>query len=454
MPQYSSGHDFLCYNIRMGRNVSDLLVRSLNGAHLEILHLLAYQASMLRMPIYLVGGVVRDILLGQAVKDFDLVVEGRSAEFAEYIVKKFGGRIVIHSKFGTATWMLNESTYKRLNVPMLDMSASPLSFDLISARSESYSQPGALPKVKPSTIGDDLRRRDITINAMAIQLDGERFGELYDPLNGEKDLNARLIRVIQDESFIDDPTRIFRAVRYAARYGFDIEPETSALINQEAFDILVQLSGERLRHEFDLIFEEKHSIVMMAQFETLGVLHLFHPDLQFSNYKSPLDYQLAPEFADLVIPDMLSFHQTLAWILWLISLPVTSIEAIAKRLAFPAVLTYSAIAASKIILTPYPPDASISQKTFYLDAFPPLAVYAAWIMSGDGSVRENLNKYLLEWRNIKPYTSGYILQQRGLVPGPKFKEILTRLRAAWLDGEVNTEEEEVKLLNNLLIRMV
>ena len=238
----------------MGRNLSDLLVQTLDGAHLEVLHLLALQAAMLRMPLYLVGGVVRDILLGRLVKDFDLVLEGDSADFANYIVKKFGGRAVIHSKFGTATWVLNESTFKRLNVPALDISASPLSFDLISARSETYDYPGALPTVKYSTIDDDLHRRDFTINAMAIRLDGETFGELFDPLGGEKDLEAKLIRILHEKSFVDDPTRIFRAVRYAGRYEFEITSETLSLITDEARRVLSQLSGERIRHEFDLIF--------------------------------------------------------------------------------------------------------------------------------------------------------------------------------------------------------
>src|SRR5215207_8497095 len=194
----------------MGRNYSDLLAKSLDATRLELLHLLAYQAAMLRMPLYLVGGVVRDILLGQTVNDFDLVVEGSSAEFAEYIVRKFGGKVLIHSKFMTATWVVNESTFKRLNFPALELPDAPLSFDLVSARTETYAQPGALPTVKKSTIDDDLRRRDFTINAMAIRLDGEHFGELFDPLNGQKDLENKLIRVLHDKSFVDDPTHIFR----------------------------------------------------------------------------------------------------------------------------------------------------------------------------------------------------------------------------------------------------
>ena len=247
----------------MGRNVSDLLGKSLEGLRLELLHLLAYQSAMLRMPLYLVGGVVRDVLLRRAVNDLDLVVEGHSAEFAEYIVRKFGGKILVHSKFMTATWVLNESTFKRLNVPAFQLPNAQLSFDFASARSETYAQPGALPTVKRSSIDEDLHRRDFTINAMALRLDGEHFGEVFDPLGGEKDLDAELIRVLHERSFVDDPTRIFRAVRYAGRYGFEIAPETLSLINGEARSILVGLSGERFRHEFELMFEEENVGAML-----------------------------------------------------------------------------------------------------------------------------------------------------------------------------------------------
>jgi len=259
-----------------------------------------------------------------------------------------------------------------------------------------------------------------------------------------------LIRVLHDKSFVDDPTRMFRAVRYAVRYGFEIAPETTKLINKEALDVLNQLSGERLRHEFDLIFEEEHSIAMIADLEVFGILRLFHRDLQFSTYKPTLNYHLSDELLVFALPDILSFHQTLAWVIWLISLSVPDIETIAKRLAFPAVLTNSAIAASKIYLTPYPPGSKTSQKTFYLDTFPVLAVYAAWIVAENENVKQILSDYLFKWRTIKPFTTGYTLQQRGLEPGPKFKEILTRLRAAWLDGEVQTEEEEKVLLDRVV----
>ena len=433
----------------MGRNLSGLLKGSLAGPRLELLHLLAYQASMLRMPLFLVGGVVRDILLGRRVNDFDLVLEGNSAQFAEYIVRKFGGKIHIHSKFGTATWIPNESTIKRLNVPAFQDSTSVLSFDLISSRSETYEHPGALPTVTRSHIEDDLRRRDFTINAIAIRLDGDPFGELFDPMNGEVDLVAGVIRVLHDLSFIDDPTRMFRAVRYAGRYGFEIAPETSRLMNDEAHNILSQLSGERVRHEFDLIFEEDLPVDMLDRLKSLGLLKWVHPALQAADGNRLTVSMNKPgeEFGEFTFPDLLSFRQTLGWVLYLLNLNGSDIEAVGRRLAFPALLIKTAREAS-ILRQELPAFRGwkSSQWTFRLDETPPLAVYAVWLVTSQPSLKE----YLTTWRQIRPYTSGYTLQQRGLVPSPQFREILTRLRAAWLDGEVSTQAEEEMMLKGLI----
>jgi len=430
-------------------NGADLLKHSLTQERSELLHLLSYQAAMLRMPLYLVGGVVRDILLGRSVNDFDLVVEGSSAEFAEYIVRKFGGKILIHSKFMTATWILNESIFKRLNVPAFNLPDASLSFDLVSARSETYAQPGALPTVKRSTIDDDLRRRDFTINAMALRLDGEHFGELFDPLDGQKDLENKLIRVLHAKSFVDDPTRIFRAVRYAGRYGFEIEAGTLSLINDEARGILSGLSGERLRHEIDLMFEEENASAMLERSKELGLLNVIHSSLMTADSRPLIALIDKPEqeLGDFAVPDMLSFRQTLGWVLYLLNLAGDEIEVLAKRLTFPTLLTKAVRGASSLDknLSTFM-DWKPSQWTFHLDEIPTLAVYAVHLVSKD----QTLSDYLIKWRFIKPNITGTDLKNLGLEPGPRYAVILRQLRAAWLDGDVKTEEEENIYLNTIL----
>jgi len=439
---------------------AELLKRSLPNDRLELLHLLAYQASMLRMPLYLVGGVVRDILLGRAVNDFDLVVEGDSASFAEYIMKKYGGKILVHPKFGTAAWEINESTLKRLNVPVFRYINSLLSFDFASARSETYAQPGALPTVKRAAIDDDLRRRDFTINAMAFRLDGEHFGELFDPLNGEKDLQDKLIRVLHGKSFMDDPTRILRAVRYAVRFGFEMDADTLKLINAEARGILSQLSGERLRHEFDLMFEEEKIYALLERLKGLDLLNVIHASLITADpstlltaagqRRRPLNVLVdkpEQEFGEFMTPDMFSFRQTLGWVLYLLNLSGDEIASIAKRLTFPTLLTKTARGASSLDknLSTFM-DWKPSQWTFYLDEIPALAVYAVYLVSED----QTLLDYLVKWRTIKPNTTGTDLKNLGLEPGPRYAVILRQLRAAWLDGDVKTEEEEQTLLKKIV----
>jgi tRNA nucleotidyltransferase (CCA-adding enzyme) len=354
---------------------------------------------------------------------------------------------VFHSRFGTATWTLDETTFQHLNVPMLGASTFPPFLDLISARAETYSQPGALPDVKHSTIDDDLRRRDFTINAMALRLDGRFYGDLHDPLGGQVDLARGVVRVLHPQSFVDDPTRMMRAVRYGERYGFKIDQETLSLIDADARNVLSSLSGERIRHEFDLIFEEEDPSAMLHRLAELDLLNPITPVLHHANFDLPFIETLPTEFGGITIPDIQSFKQTLGWILWLMPLSAFDIDLIARRLDFPALLTKSVQAASALLAKlPSMVAWKPSQWTFYLDGLSSTSVYAVYVMRMEPALRD----YLVIWRKVKPTITGDNLKQRGLQPGPRFADILRQLRAAWLDGEVQTREEELKLLEELL----
>lgn len=432
----------------MARSFSlDFLETYLAPLQMVLLRLVKTEAERLDLPLYLVGGSVRDLLLGRAVNDFDLIVEGDASKLAEAVLKKHGGRVVFHSRFGTATWTLDETTFKRLNVPAFDAVDLPPFLDFVSARSEIYTEPGALPTIKRSTIEDDLRRRDFSINAMALRLDGNYFGELYDPLGGQADLERGWVRVLHPHSFVDDPTRMLRAVRYAGRYNFEIEPGTLALFNDEARTVLARLSGERLRHEFDLVFEEHEPAALLAHLVELDLLRPIHPLLPLANSKLPDIEAPGLEFGEFIIPEILSCKQTLGWVLWLVSLPVSDVDAIAERLDFPVPLAKSARAASSLLgELPSFADWRPSQWTSYLDGLPALAVYAVYLVTGEMSLRE----YLVKWRNIKPTITGNDLKARGLQPGPRYAEILNHLRAAWLDGDVKNVQEEKSLLDQLI----
>lgn len=390
---------------------------------------IAAQAASLRFPCYVVGGFVRDLLLRRPVNDLDIVVEGDAIELGRTLVKKFGGTLIPHEAFHTAVW----------NLPST-LSPQPSTLDLITARKETYDRPGALPTVTPASIKDDLRRRDFTINAMAVRLDGGYFGEWLDPLGGQKDLQQRTIRVLHPRSFVDDPTRILRAARYEARYSFNMDTATSGLVNAEALRVLSDLSGERIRHEFDLIFEEENVPQIMLRAANLGLLQAVHPALPPFNphYAGFLDMD-----ANLEIP---ADRRTMGYILWLMDEPEQAIRSIARRLDFTAELTHAVWGAAQLKLgLTFLNGAKPSVWTYALEKLPPLSIYAVYLVS-----RENaLLSYLSMWRHVKPHATGADLIARGLTPSPRFGEILTKLRAAWLDGEVTDKEGEDALLNDL-----
>ncbi len=408
-------------------NLADLLKKSLDSSLVDLIHRVADESSALGFPLYLVGGSVRDLMLGRPIVDLDLTLEGDAIKLARALVKKYGGDLTTHEKFFTASWTSQSSNSQIL--------------DLISARRETYSHPGALPTVTKSTLDDDLRRRDFTINAMAIRVDGAHFGELHDPLGGQKDLENKLIRVLHPNSFIDDPTRLFRAVRYSARYGFDIESETLKLVNAESLKVLSGLSGERLRNEFDLIFAEKDYPTMFARLAELNVLSAIDVPNFNESYASLIDK--LPEDSLGVEIDRV----TIGYILWLADSASTKIQSLSARLAFTAELTETLVSASGLKnMLPEMKTASPSAWTFATEDMPLVSIYGIYLVTNE----KPLMDFLSTWRHVKPVTTGDDLKARGLEPGPRYGEILRRLRAAWLDGEVKSLNEESELLRNIL----
>jgi len=436
------------------QNFAEILNRSLEEDRLRLLHIVVNEATQRGLPLYIVGGAVRDLMLGSVINDVDLTVEGDAGVLAESILKKYGGRVIFHSRFGTARWILNEAAFKRMDVPVFQASVLPEFLDLASARSETYAHPGALPTVKKSTIGDDIRRRDFTINAMALRLDGGHFGELLDPLGGESDLGQGSIRALHLRSFVDDPTRMFRAVRYEGRYGFTIEGGTLGLMNDEARQVLSQLSGERVRHELDLILEEHNPSVILHRLAELDLLKSIHPFLSFDQ-SAKVRLANIHLFRDLQRISPWNINRgnksVLGWLLWLMQSSHADIAALNLRLQFTADLLGSLFAATSIHadISSFR-DMKPSQCVERLAPYPPDAIEAVYFVAQDEKTKAVFFNYLSRWRHVKPHTTGDALKARGLEPGPKYGEIIRRLRAAWLDGEVTSHEEEKKLLGNLL----
>jgi tRNA nucleotidyltransferase (CCA-adding enzyme) len=412
------------------RNLSELIERSLPKDRLDLLHLLADEAAARQVPLYIVGGSVRDLMLSRRLNDFDLTVEGDAIALARALASQHGGVVTAHKKFGTAKWFLPEK-----------LKTDQATLDLISARSETYKHPAALPTVKLGSLADDLRRRDFTINALAVRLDGFHFGELRDDISGAEDLKKEVIRVLHPRSFLDDPTRLYRAVRYEGRYGFKIAEDTLALI-PEARPFVEKLSAQRIRHELDLILEEPNAVSMLKRLDELDLLSIIHPAL--ANFSQS-------DLATVRSEDPVLRNRNSRWILWFMHLKDWEIESLNERLHFPAdllkILNSAALlnANLKAVQGLMP-----SETTELLESYSIKALEVLSRAAQDEEIKNILTKYLSEWWHVKPKTTGHDLKKRGIPPGPQYAEILRRLRAAWLDGEVKNEEEEKILLDNLL----
>jgi len=427
-------------------NLADHLASSLTSGMLALIKLVKADAEGLGLPLYIIGGSVRDLMLNASVKDFDLTVEGDAIALARSLAKKYGGKVTAHPKFGTAKWFLPKNL----------MAESSDTLDFISARSETYEHPAALPAVKMGSMDDDVRRRDFTLNTLAIRLDDPYFGELRDDLNGMDDLKKGLVRVLHKNSFIDDPTRMYRAVRYAKRYGFKMDDETLALIPQ-ARPLIANLSAQRIRHELDLILEEWSAATALTRLAELDLLKPIHSALSFDKAAharlADLDtYRGLQHLSPWNVTKGEQMNPSdLGWMLWLMSLSNEEITSLNKRLHFTADLLASLFAVS-MMFKDLPSFVGLkpSECVERLESFPVNAVEAMGYVIEDAHVKELFNEYISMWRYIKPHISGNDLKERGIEPGPRYAIILRQLRNAWLDGEVETEEEERKLLNNLL----
>jgi tRNA nucleotidyltransferase (CCA-adding enzyme) len=420
------------------RNLARRFEKAVPADRLALVKTVAAQAEQLNMAVYVVGGFVRDILLERPGLDFDIVVEGDAIALGRALVKQHGGRLTTHSRFGTAKWHLETHA----------------DIDLISARQEFYEHPSALPTVEHGSIKLDLHRRDFTINTLALRLDGGHYGELHDYWGGLADLEAGRVRVLHSLSFVDDPTRMLRAVRFEQRFGFAIEARTLQLMG-EARELLGRLSGERARHEIDLILDEPQAVAMLDRLTDLDLFSHIHKDLSWDaaargRVEAGLQAWPAVGSAADQTPGLVPLRRTLIYLLWLLDRAPAQVEELGSRLRFSAALTRALVAAVMLHADlPSLHDAPPSRWDARLEDVQPFVVRAVSFVA-DPDSRRALEMYLSDWRQLAPRTSGHDLQARGLPPGPAYQNILRRLRAAWLDGEVRDAEGEEKLLEVLM----
>jgi tRNA nucleotidyltransferase (CCA-adding enzyme) len=368
------------------------------------------------LPLYVVGGPVRDLLLGSPARDIDLIIEGHAALVAGEAAGKVGAQVLKRTAFGTATVALG-----------------PATVDFAMARAETYRRPGALPTVHPATVAEDMLRRDFTINAMAITLSGEDAGTLLDPAGGQADIRARAIRVLHDASFQDDATRLIRAVRYEQRLGFSIEPHTLALLGRDR-GFIATISGARLRRELQHVFAEHCNAAILQRLQELGVLAALHPALQFTTTQARA----------LGSAEEASYHAGSAWTILAWGVPALETSSVAGRLALTRTETALVHAAPRLrdLESDLSHSLRPSQTVSLLSPFPVAALFGFAAVTGNEQVRARVLDYIRRLKQIRPSLRGDDLLALGVPAGACVGDVLARLRAAKLDGEVKSKRQE------------
>jgi tRNA nucleotidyltransferase (CCA-adding enzyme) len=371
------------------------------------------------LELFLVGGTVRDLLLGRRPHDLDLSAVGLTEARVQALAGELGGRVTARSQFGTAK---------------LDVGGSAV--DVAMARKESYSAPGALPDVSPGSTDDDLARRDFTINAMAVSLTPDSWGTLIDPHDGRRDLESRLVRVLHTRSFVDDATRILRAVRYSARLDFRIEPATLAALLRDLGHIDA-IKGDRVRHELERIFDEGRATAALAMARDLGALRAIDPALAVEDGT----LERLSTLSGAGVPDKaLLFLSALAYPLsrsdtarLMVRLNLDSRWARAVR---------DSLSINESAGELRSPGLRPRRLNRLLHALDPVAVQGAMLAVSDSVMTEHLQLYLDELRHVTTILNGDDLMAMGVPEGPTVGRMLDELLAARLEGLLATREDE------------
>lgn len=411
-------------------------------------------AAQMGMPIYFVGGLVRDLLLELPAVDIDIVVEGDAIALAQELRRRFGGRVRSHARFGTAKWLLSRNAWRRL-APDAALDEAPATIDFVTARTEFYERPSALPEVERGSIKLDLHRRDFTINTLAIRLDGAYLGQLLDFYGGMRDLERGLIRVLHSLSFIDDPTRILRAVRLEQRLGFQIEPRTRELI-ADALPMLDRVTGDRIRHEMELALREAAPVPVMERLAELHILHEIHPEAGWDQATAATFRHLSRLMKEPMWHEALQGESpaSVYFALWLAPLAEEVREAVMDRLRVRRSTRDEVHGLVNLLgrleaLPADPPPSAVEQALRPFAPHPRILLAARAAVAGS-PLAALLDSYQRDWRHVETVLDGNDLRALGLKPGPHYAFLLDQLLAARLDGRVTTEAEERALLAALL----
>ena len=427
------------------KNVKALMLESFPADLIKVFRQLGELADSLNVGIFLVGGVVRDLLLRRPNLDIDIVVEGDGIALARAYGERYHCRSHCHEPFRTAVISTAEG-YK---------------IDVASTRMEYYDAPASLPKVEQSSLKVDLYRRDFTINTLVISLNPESYGIMRDYFGAGRDLKEHSIRVLHNLSFVEDPTRIFRAIRFEQKFSFTIGRQTLHLIqNAIKIGFVRRLSGFRILHELQLICAESDPVPIFERIRGLKLWHEIFPDLkgQFKPERRIERLQAAKEVVSWY--ELLYLEEKLEpWRVYLLSfldgMNTTQARYCVARLGLDenAVSRFITVRQNGIIVAAELGRLCRKGKTYLnselcvrIDELPLEVIL--YIMAGHESdaVKKALSTYITRLQFVKVEISGHDLIAAGIRPGPGFKKILDAVKNARLDGRVNTLEEELALV--------
>jgi tRNA nucleotidyltransferase (CCA-adding enzyme) len=418
------------------RRLLPFMQERLSETILQLLASIGQTADLLDYGAYIVGGFVRDLLLYRKNDDLDIVIEGDGIAFAEQLSREFGARLHTHRKFGTAIVTLPDG----------------MKIDIATARMEYYTFPAALPTVEMSSIKLDLCRRDFTINTLAIKLNPDEFGTLIDFFSGQRDLKDKVIRVLHNLSFVEDPTRAFRAVRFEQRFNFKIGKLTAGLIkNAVKMNFFKQVSGPRVFTELRYILEEENPVAALLRLMDYDLLTVLHPDLTYN--KKHLISMLESTVKIIAWHDLLFLDEPcMNWLVYFMvllrQLGRQMANEICERLHFPPRIKHMLIKErlkAEIILHGLEHHLPGQNSELYqrLTGFKPELILYMMVITNNEETRKAISHYYTRLRNIRISLKGADLKVMGVPPGPVYREILQSVLDRKLNGLLKTREDEL-----------
>jgi tRNA nucleotidyltransferase (CCA-adding enzyme) len=420
------------------KNVSNVMREQLPRRINEILQEAGRVAAEHDFRVYAVGGFIRDLVLRRPNLDIDLVVEGEGIVFAKEFAQTYDARVRSYKKFGTAVVIFPDG----------------FKIDVATARLEYYEYPAALPTVELSSLKLDLYRRDFTINTLAVELNPGRFGQLIDYFGAQRDFKDKAIRVLHNYSFVEDPTRVLRAIRYEQRLSFRIMKHTSNLIeNAVKMKLLVELSGRRLTNELKLILSEENPIPAIKRMNEYSLLPFLHPDIQ---YGSSVE-RLLREIGSVLAWYDLSFIKNGCerWLVYLLALidPLSprGLEDFCTKMELPPRLASllvegreKAIAVARGFYRQ--PELKSSEIYHLLEGLGTEWLLFIMAKTQQEETRRAISHYFRDLKELRPKLRGRDLKDMGITPGPVYRRILDQLLDGRLNGELSSREEEMKFV--------